>query len=322
MRTLPALLFFVGCSPSEEPEAGASALACDAPGFSEPVVPAERWERTTFEGWPVMRWLPAEPRGLVFYFHGTGGHYDDVTYVEVTREIDTLVRAGFAFVATESTLRGAEAQWEKEGPDWTANPDLARLDGIYQDLIASGAITADTPVFTDGFSDGGGMSGFFSSVAKERGWPVAAAAMHSSGGMSSADIPQIWMIAKNDREGLAEDAAEIHAEMVEDGAIVENYLAEEVPLDPARLLRIPRFDQAAADEAFADLVDLGIIDSNGVRLVDLETQLESSLNLFESESRVQQDWEVSTQLRVVWSTHRFDSQWSQHVCEFFTAALP
>ncbi len=241
-------------------------------------------------------------------------------YIEPTREMDTLVRAGFGFVSTESEVRGDAAQWTKDSDDWDENPDLARLEGIYEDLVSTGAITRETPVLTSGFSDGGAMSGFFSATAKEHGWPVVAAAMHSSAGRSSADIAQIWMIAENEKDEIAPNASAAYEDMVEDGAVAEYYLADEQPLTAERFLRIPRFTDADADTAFADLVDYGIVDAEGVRLIDLDTQLESSLNLFESKSKVQQDFEVSTQLRVTWSTHRFDSQWSQQVCELFSEA--
>ncbi len=298
------------------------AAACDAPGFTEPVVPAARWERTTTpDGQGLIRWIPENPRGLVFYFHGTGGNYDDVMYVEPTREMDTLIRAGFGFVSTESEERGGSAQWEKGSDDWRENPDLERLEGLYEDLVAAGDITRETPILTTGFSDGGAMSGFFSAVAKVHGWPVFAAAMHNSGGSSSADIPQIWVIAENETDQIGPNSLAAYENAVADGAIATYHLAAEEPLVADRLLRIPRFTQEDADLAFADLVKYGILDEAGVRVIDLDTQLESSLNKFEKDSKVQQDWEVSTQLRVVWSTHRFNSEYSQEVCEHFTTAI-
>lgn len=192
---------------------------------------------------------------------------------------------------------------------------------MYEDFIASGRITAETPVFTSGFSDGGGMSGTVSSLGRERGWPVAAAAIHNSGGVASPEIPQIWVIAENDLDGIPTNSAAAYEQTIEQGGHAVYLEVPEEPLDPARLLRIPRFEQASADQAFADLVEYGILDDGGVRIVDLETQLESSLSKFESQSKVAQDWEVSTQLRVTWATHRFDSRHAQDVCEFFVDAL-
>ena len=297
-------------------------LVCNAPGTYDAVEPSTRWARTTTpDGWPMVSYIPPKPVALMFYFHGTGGNADDVYNLEVARELDTLVDLGIGLVATQSEDRNVNVQWDIRNADWTTNPDLVRLEGIYDSLIASGQITAETPVVTNGFSQGGSMSGYFGALAAERGWPVVAIARHSSAGNESPGIPQIWVVAANDLEGTADRAEESYQEAIAAGGIGEFYLAVEQPLDPMRFVRIPGFEEQTSQKAFDEAVGLSLVDAAGVRLVDLSFQLENAIALYEAEAEVIQNWEVGNQLRVVWSTHRFDSQFTEQVCDFVLREL-
>ena len=37
------------------------------------VVPSVQWQRSTFEGFDVIAYVPERPRGMAYLFHGTGG---------------------------------------------------------------------------------------------------------------------------------------------------------------------------------------------------------------------------------------------------------
>ena len=37
------------------------------------VVPTVQWQNSTFEGFPVISYVPEHPKGMLYVFHGTNG---------------------------------------------------------------------------------------------------------------------------------------------------------------------------------------------------------------------------------------------------------
>src|SRR5882724_9034998 len=75
------------------------------------VVPSYKSTTATFEGFPVISSVPANPAGIVFMFHGTGGSADFATKLESVDMLNHLTAAGYGFVATDSTDRTSK-QWD------------------------------------------------------------------------------------------------------------------------------------------------------------------------------------------------------------------
>jgi len=105
------------------------------------VVPNYTVTTGTFEGFPVIAFVPPNPTGIVFAFHGSGGGADFATKLETVDMLNRLTAAGYGFVSTESTDRDAK-QWDTSSLSLTANPDLARLSRLYASMKAKGTITA------------------------------------------------------------------------------------------------------------------------------------------------------------------------------------
>jgi poly(3-hydroxybutyrate) depolymerase len=130
---------------------------------------------STFEGFPVVSYVPTHPVGLVYVFHGTGGSADFATKLETVDMLNHLVAAGYGFVSTDSTNRTSK-QWDTGSLSLTANPDLARLSRLHAHLVSTGAITTTTPIYAIGMSRGAGFASVFAQAFRDAGYPVAAIA--------------------------------------------------------------------------------------------------------------------------------------------------
>lgn len=330
--TILACLIAVACSGS--PDDGAAdgtdtdggtgpGGACELAPLYDPIKPTAQWEKVQFEGnWLVVQYFPPNMKGLVWYFHGTGGMANDVYNLEPTAEVNTLIGAGFGFVATNSTDRSEEAQWNDGDSSWETNTDLARLDRIYADLIAQGRITSATPIVTMGFSQGGSMATYFGELAIDRGYPIKASSIHNSNGQvsTSKHLPQIWIIAEHDHGDTNEVVPQTYQQHLDAGDVAAFYEAVEGPLDPKRFMRIPGYTEENSQSAFDELVEMAIIDPAGTRLFDI-ADLEYVIAGYEANSSGRSPIEISNQTRVVWSTHRFDSQFAVQDCQFLLDAL-
>ena len=58
----------------------AVALAALLPSCA--VVPTVQWQSSTFEGFPVISYVPEHPKGMLYVFHGTNGSANFATKVE------------------------------------------------------------------------------------------------------------------------------------------------------------------------------------------------------------------------------------------------
>jgi len=96
-------------------------------GF-DPILPVEEFTETTFEGFDVIQYIPGEPVGLVFLFHGSNGSARFARKLEVINVLNPLIELDYGFVATESTQRVKPKRWDPHDLDPTSNPD-GDMDG-------------------------------------------------------------------------------------------------------------------------------------------------------------------------------------------------
>ena len=159
-------------------------------------VPAWTPLTATLNNIPVTYYIPPNPVGLVFSFHGTGGtgasQFTGAEFLAFFRE---LVPAGFGVAAFDSLDRAA-AQWNTTitGP---TNPDIARLNGIIAAMRAQSLISSQLPLFAFGQSNGGFFS-HFSSI--EMKWTAVSISCvpGSTAAANAYTGPMAWLIAKND----------------------------------------------------------------------------------------------------------------------------
>lgn len=153
------------------------ATAADAGCYVESVStsPAPKPISEILNGRPTLRYLPPHPKGVVYFFHGSGGSERFAARLHSQRLLAALVAAGYGYVSPPSLDRDAK-RWNLASADPASNPDVAWVLSLHRTLIARGEITSVTPVFATGMSNGGGFANLFAAAAKAQGLPVAAVA--------------------------------------------------------------------------------------------------------------------------------------------------
>lgn len=292
-----------------------AALACADAGPDAPVIPSYTMTVTTFEGYDTVYWFPSSPRAVVWYFHG-GEKVTEINDMEQTAFLNHMAAANIGFLITA-----------KDGHDWDtnapadANEEMPRLERLRDSLIADGKFDADTPIVTLGFSDGGAMSSHFAAhMDEERGWPIAAALIHSSGGGDVPSVP-VWMtIQENDKADISGSAQRKVDDSIALGNDTRFEVSPERTTTPELFLRRAQWDLTDAQEAFDDAVAGGIIDAQGARLVP-DDVMDQALDQYENDSLMVGAANVTARLHVTWALHRFSAWYAEEECTFALAAL-
>lgn len=159
-------------------------------------VPAWTYRTETLGGIPVTYFIPNNPVGLVFLFHGTGGsglgQFTGSEFLSLARD---LVASGFG-VAAFDCLNRDTGQWDTNtaGP---TNPDVVRVNNVLTALRSSGRISATLPLFAFGHSNGGQFSHFSAQVLN---WAAVyiSCVQGSNPAAQTYTGPVAWWMGKND----------------------------------------------------------------------------------------------------------------------------
>lgn len=159
-------------------------------------VPAWTYRTETLGGIPVTYFIPNNPVGLVFLFHGTGGsglgQFTGSEFLSLARD---LVANGFG-VAAFDCLNRDTGQWDTNtaGP---TNPDVVRVNNVLSALRSSGRISATLPLFAFGHSNGGQFSHFSAQVLN---WAAVyiSCVQGSNPAAQTYSGPVAWWMGKND----------------------------------------------------------------------------------------------------------------------------
>jgi dienelactone hydrolase len=289
------------------------------------VVPTYSASTSTFEGFPVISYVPANVRGIVFVFHGTGGSADFATKIETVDMLNHLVADGYGFVSTESTDRNTD-QWDTTSLSLTANADLARLSALYASFMSSGKITDTTPIYAVGMSRGAGFASVFAQAFKNAGDPVAAIApshgqipivVRNKGGLN---VPAIFTLGANDT--IVDNAQVIQqVQALQPRGISAEYFVEpETNLQASRFLRIPGIGQSTADAIFTTLTNAGLWNQSGQRLKSIN-DVEAALPTLQYPANVTGDQKqmLADEINVVLAVHQYSATYATQTTQFFDA---
>ena len=337
MRVIVMLLLAGGCAGSGDDGTGSELSTemsgaqvpsdpCAAPPLEAPVVLAVEGVREEVDGYPIWQHVPNdEPAALYWFFHGSNGTYDQIYGLEVAYLLNMLTPQGYAAVATNNTRD--ESEWDKSSTDPSENAELARLIAIRDHLIATTAVTEETPIVLTGFSDGGSMATWLSAVFVELGWDVRVVSVHNSPASDypgEIEAPTFWAVSENDKSTVRDGAKRLADIQEKDLGWPSRYLeAPELALDRERFNRVPEISETAglASGLFDELVRLELIDGDGARIVDDDlSDPENMDSLFRYvtanvDSRLAD--EAGGQLRIIWATHRFNGYHAEEECRFF-----
>lgn len=291
---------------------------------SGPMLPTQTWETDTLGGAPVVKWIPASPKALLFVLHGTGG---DVTLAEQTEMIAILnayVDRGFAFVLPQSTNRATGVYDDLTAP--ASNKDWTVLSAIRQALLDSGAVTETTPVVFLGYSAGGTFAAYAGHAAADAGWPVSALDLHNASAASRrfltpSPLPTVFVTADND-DVFATDVVQKSWQAHHDAGHEDLFLlAHEQRLSAASFARSWHLHADVAERYWRVAVDGGWWDESGKRLFDL-TDWDAQIDAFVADPGVEYDRPARGVCEVVLATHALNGSFADQEAEWVEAHLP
>lgn len=289
-----------------------------------PVTPVAVVTHSQFEGFDVVSSIPPHPKGVAFLFHG---HYGSANFAEKVETVDALNRLtalGYGYVSTDSTDR-VNRQWDLGSLSMTANPDLARLERLHSQLVATHAIATTTPLLAIGMSNGGAFTGVFVTAFAAAGYPVQAAwisnapvtaAVLGDGGLR---VPTVFTVAANDSVVNTPRITAQQRDLAASGLRTELYTQTESPVTPIRFRRIPGIDPAEAQSIVDAYVATGAWDASGRRtaatVADAE-RLAATVALPVSVQGSARD--IENQIAIALADHAFSATFADPAVAFLT----
>ncbi|MCA9488472.1 MAG: hypothetical protein KC621_01070 [Myxococcales bacterium] len=328
MRAAVLLLaFVVGCKSDDGGDKGTDGAGhsgtttgptehCLDPGPDAAVTIAVEAEEWTFQGFPVISYVPPNPRGLIIYFHGGASAIPEILgHEQVAMLFNQMTTEGFAVLATQRTLPVGNDSWDFGDPEPRTNDDLSRILDLYEELLNRSELTADMPIVTTGFSDGSGMASSMGAWAADLGLPITAVSIHNGAFGKLPEVPTFLFVGVNDNPGIPDGARSMATQLEQAGVEVEHIEYEERLVQPDSFLRNPIWDQEKSQEAYDELVSVQMIDASGARLIP-DDRIEDALAAWQRSSQLSGSSIAEQRLRVLWAMHRYSALDAVRECEF------
>lgn len=285
--------------------------------------PAWTTSSGSINGAGYIFYFPPTARGLVFRFHGTGGSGSTFfTKSEDRIMAADLVAAGFAVASLDSANR-VDRQWST---DQTAgNPDVINLQDLINRFISQGRITAATPLFVLGQSNGGAFTPRAAHLLKLAGNNIKGAAVFCSQGSAfsgQTTVPTMWNIVQNDEilgASGTQGAFTAYQAVFGRGIAAEIKVNIPSPVFPQRFARIPGISLSDSQTIFNSLKNNAYLDHNNYLLENPQSSnwasvIPTAYNAFRND--------INDQLNACFTAHEFFSDHDSRVLAFFNAQLP
>jgi hypothetical protein len=157
----------------------------------------------------------------------------------------------------------------------------------------------------------------FASLATDDGLDVRAFSSHNTGPRSTAPVPGLFTAHANDNPRGIENAYEDQAKL---GLETQLVYLEEAVVEPLRFTKQPEIDEAESLAFFKELVEMRMIDRDGVRLID-DLGMGAALDAFKANSAYKDAGMVRHQLSVLWRKHVFSADHACTEAAFFNQQL-
>ncbi|MBL8554119.1 MAG: hypothetical protein JNL41_07560 [Phenylobacterium sp.] len=330
MRRAPALAAAVAALALSAPGAATAAeTPCQVDAVS--TLPAPPATSEAVEGRPTLRYVPKGAKGIVYFFHGSGGSEAFARRTHSQRVLSELIRAGYGYLSAPSLDRTDVRRWNVASIDPAANPDVAYMLAVHKALIAKGEIAATTPVFTTGMSNGGAFANLFATAARAQGLPVRAVADYMGpfpAAMRQGDPkdlpPTLLILSQNDGLVSAEQTGRVAERLKAGGADIEVHVNAEKRACAATFTLVPGMSAGQRETLVkTTLPAAGVADANGVRAIfrdrpaiGREEMAELATKLPGAEGRA-----IQEALIVAWAGHQMRSDYAKRQVEFFDRAL-
>ena len=297
-------------------------------------LPAPPVHSDTIGGRSVLSYIPAHPKGIVYLFHGSGGSEAFATRQHTQRVLSALVAAGYGYAASASLDRTGMKRWDVSSLDPKANLDVAYMLGLHKALIDKGAITAKTPVFTMGMSNGGSFANLYALAAKRQGLPVVAVADYMGPFPApmrdllkdAYTLPPTFLVL-SERDGLvdARRVGDIAGQLSAAGGKLEVHLNTEHRVCPGTFLAVPGLSVSEREDLVAKaLPAAGLIDAHGARTAFTDKPVidrDELLELYRRTPGGTRSRLIADELVIAWAGHQMRSEYAARQVAFFNAAL-
>ncbi|MBI4061968.1 MAG: hypothetical protein HY403_11125 [Elusimicrobia bacterium] len=283
---------------------------------AKPAAPVSlQLSNVVIDGLDTYYQVPPSARGVIYFFHGTGGSAVNMSSNTEMRILAASALAqSHALVFLESTDRTAK-QWTPTANPAT-NPDILHITAVRDYLRTSAGVSAQWPEYGVGMSNGGGYvpyAGYHFSYD--------AVAIYCAAGydqvLQLADyaVPTFFMQAQNDTIVNNADIQTNYNLLVGKGVTTVLYTNNEEALTQERFTRIPGITTAESQGLFNSLIATGFIDADGaflqspraVALGDVGVQYAAEFS------------DIKDQLYAVYAEHTFTSEFASQNLSFFSA---
>jgi hypothetical protein len=305
----------------------AAVIAVGLAACVTPITPKPPPTPSTFEGFDVVSYIPAHPKGLVYLFHGTGGSADFATKVDTVDVLNRFVAEGYGYVSTSSTERTGNKRWLQSDPSLTTNPDLARLVRLQQHLVDTTGVTSTTPLVGIGMSNGARFVTLWGQTWKDANYPVRAIwASHGriASPVATLTVPTIFSTSANDFTSPTAQIVADYLRTTNAGTPTRFFDSLERPLTAPRFMRIPGIDANEANQIVAALKATGVWDDAGQRVVPDIAQAVAQAGTAQLPASVTAEGlgnDVANEVARVLAVHQFTSEFGADALAFVDAQL-
>jgi hypothetical protein len=291
------------------------------------VKPSKPYTYGSFEGFGTISYIPENPRGIVYLFHGTNGSARIVERVEAIATLNQLLAKGYGFISTESTERTGDQRWEVFDASTSTNPDLARLIRLHVQLVATTPLEGSTPIVGIGVSNGARFVTLWGQRLRDTGFPVKAI-WASHGRLAppvsqpgQLKVPTVFSTSVNDFTVPPGQVIVDFDRVRNSGTPTELHVSQEQRLGPLRFLYVDGIDGEEANGIVSALKATGVWNADGERVVqNVETAatMAGTADLPDSVTPAQAR-EVSNAVAVILAVHGFTSEFAAPTVAFFEA---
>jgi hypothetical protein len=154
---------------------------------------------------PVYYAFPPGYKGVIYYLHGSGGSANVVVNgLETSHFARKALHSGYAFVVTEAEESTLDEDTDNDGkirwktfPYNLTNIDMANVKAITDSLIQRGFMSAETPRYAVGISNGGFYAHSLAATLGFQG--VVSYIGQGNGGLfNNTTVPTLWIMNEND----------------------------------------------------------------------------------------------------------------------------
>jgi len=267
------------------------------------------------DGRDVYYYFPPASKGVIVFFHGSGGDAREWTNLGAERRhfFDDAISEGYAIIAIDSADQ-INKQWELTLPA-ESNADFRAVRDILAIFKGRGEIKEALPIYGIGMSRGGQ----FATLAGYS-LPMKALALMVADSVEEmitvSTVPMMWCLAEHDVIIDSEQALANYQQLTKRGVDAGFYVHPPMPIYPLYFVDTNGVDVAGSVQLFRDLKNHGFLDENNFLIQNPRfSGWEKYTMGFSDEIRL----DIQDRLFVAYGEHAFYSDCDHRILDFFGA---